>query len=60
MHQAIRLGNIYGKQYGTGFAGNVWDSNGIIPALMTMQGGGRQPMVIVGYKDKNKCQKLKK
>lgn len=40
MHQAIRLGNIYGKQYGTGFAGNVWDSNGIIPALMTMQGGG--------------------
>ena len=43
---AIRLGNIYGEQFKSGYAGNVWDRNGISPALMTMQGGGRQPMVV--------------
>ena len=42
----IRIGNIYGDYYGTGYAGNVWDTNGLCPALMTMQGGGRQPMII--------------
>ena len=45
-HNPQRLGNVYGKQFGTGYAGNVWDENGICPALMTMQGGGRQPHVI--------------
>lgn len=34
-----RLFNIYGPQFGTGYAGNVWDTEGISPALMTMQGG---------------------
>lgn len=33
------LGNIYGNQFGTGFAGNVWDKKGICPTLMNMQGG---------------------
>lgn len=47
MHKMIRLGNIYGEQYGTGFAGNVWDKMGIIPSLMTAQGGGRTPMIII-------------
>lgn len=42
----IRLGNVYGEQFGTGYAGNVWDTNAISPALMTMQGGGRQPHVM--------------
>ena len=42
----IRIGNIYGDHYGTGYAGNVWDTNGLCPSLMTMQGGGRQPMII--------------
>lgn len=41
-----RLGNIYGEQFGTGYAGNVWDSEAISPALMTMQGGSRQPMIV--------------
>lgn len=36
----IRLGNIYGTQFGSGYAGNVWDVDGISPAIMTMQGGG--------------------
>ena len=42
----VRLGNIYGENMGTGFAGNVWDKEAISPALMTMQGGNRQPMVL--------------
>ena len=45
--QPIRLGNIYGEQFGTGYAGNVWDKDSICPTLMTMQGGNRQPMVTV-------------
>ena len=44
----IRLGNVYGEQFGTGYAGNVWDTNAISPALMTMQGGGRQPHIMCG------------
>ena len=40
------LGNIYGEKCGTGFAGNVFDSNGIAPTITNMQGGGRQPMII--------------
>ncbi len=37
----MRLGNIYGDQFGTGFAGNVWDVNDYCQALMTMQGGAK-------------------
>ena len=33
-----RLGNLYGDDRGTGFAGNVWDKNYISPYLTTMQG----------------------
>lgn len=43
---AVRLGNVYGEEYGTGYAGNVWDSDTISPTLTTMQGGGREPMII--------------
>ena len=42
----IRLGNIYGERFGTGYAGNIWDKESISPALMTMQGGGREPMIM--------------
>lgn len=42
-----RLGNLYGDDRGTGFAGNVWDKNYISPSLTTMQGGGmREPMIV--------------
>lgn len=44
----IRIGNIYGEQFGTGYAGNVWSKEGVSPTLMTMQGGGRQPHIIDG------------
>ena len=45
--EPVRLGNIYGEKFGTGYAGNVWDKECISPTLMTMQGGNRQPLVIV-------------
>ena len=41
-----RLGNIYGEDRGTGFAGNVWDKECISPSLTTSQGGQREPMII--------------
>lgn len=42
-----RLFNIYGENKGTGFAGNVWDTNAISPTITTAQGGNRQPLIIV-------------
>ena len=42
----IRLTNIYDERFGTGYAGNVWDTNGISPTLQTAQGGNRQPLVV--------------
>ena len=44
-----RLGNLYGDDRGTGFAGNVWDKNYISPSLTTMQGGMREPMIVDKY-----------
>lgn len=32
---------------GTGYAGNVWDDNGLSPTINTMNGGNRQPMIPV-------------
>ena len=46
-----RIGNIYGPQFGTGYAGNIWDKNGISPSLMTMAGGGREPMIVEIYEN---------
>lgn len=46
MPELIRLGNIYNENAGAGFAGNVWDKEGLCPTLTTMQGGGREPMII--------------
>ena len=41
----IRIGNIYGSQFGTGYAGNVWDKGSISPTIMTMQGGILEPLI---------------
>lgn len=43
----VRICNIYGERYGTGYSGNVWDKESICPTLMTMQGGNKQPMIVV-------------
>lgn len=45
--------NLYGY-YGGGMAGSVFDTNGLSPSLTTMQGGGRQPMIIEEYESSNK------
>lgn len=42
----IRIGNIYDEKFGTGYAGNVWDKDGISPTLQTAQGENRMPLVI--------------
>ena len=46
MNKPIRIGNLYGENIGTGFAGNIWDTGGISPALMTMGGGNREPIIV--------------
>lgn len=43
----VRIGNIYGEDRGTGFAGNVWSKEAVSPTLTTMQGGNRQPMTLL-------------
>jgi len=45
----IRIGNIYGEQYSTGFAGNVWDTKGLCPCLKCENGGGNRVPLIVVY-----------
>lgn len=40
------IGNVNREDFGTGYAGGVWDDNYVSPTLTTMQGGGRQPHVI--------------
>lgn len=42
------VGNINRPDFGTGYAGGVWDTNNISPTLTTMQGGGRQPHILQG------------
>lgn len=46
----VRIGNIYGEQFGTGYAGNVWDQDSVSPTIMTAQGGNRQPLVVDNVK----------
>ena len=46
MNKPIRIGNLYGDNRGTGFAGNIWDTEGISPALTTMGGGNREPIIV--------------
>ena len=42
------IGNINRPDFGTGYAGGVWDTNNISPTLTTMQDGGRQPHIVCG------------
>ena len=55
VNSPIRLGNIYGENKGTSFAGNVWDKEAISPTLTNMQGGNRQPMIVdkINYQGKD-------
>lgn len=40
------LFNIYGRDKGSSFAGNVYDRQGDTPCLNTSQGGNREPMIV--------------
>jgi len=42
----VRIGNIFGATGGN-HAGMVYDKNGLSPTLNAMQGGGRQPHIVV-------------
>ena len=41
MDEIRRLGNVYSDDYGTNYAGNVWDASGVCPTILTFQGGGQ-------------------
>ncbi len=41
-----RLGNIFGRDKGTSFAGNVWDKDYVSPTITTGQGGYRMPLIL--------------
>ena len=41
-YKPIRLGNIYGDQFGNSFGGNVWDKNGVAPTLKTGPSAAQQ------------------
>ena len=45
----VHIGNIYGADRGTGYAGNVWGKSGVSPTLTTMGGGNREPLIIEVY-----------
>ena len=44
METEKKLGNLYGYTGGN-FAGNVYEKEGLCPSILTMQGGGKQPMI---------------
>lgn len=46
MSEIIRLGNIYGPNKGSSFAGNVYDVSGLCPTINTAMGGNRQPIIL--------------
>lgn len=53
------VGNVNRPDFGTGYAGGVWDANNISPTLTTMQGGGRQPHIMQGIdKSYNKTKQI--
>ena len=43
----IRIGGLFDTEEGKHQAGSVWDKEGLAPTLDTMQGGWRQPCIII-------------
>lgn len=52
MQEVKKLGNIYGFNGGN-YAGNVYDQEGLAPNFLSMEGGNRQPMIVVGSSPKH-------
>ena len=40
--KTIRLGNVYGDQFGKGFGGNVWGGQGLAPTLKSSGSVGQE------------------
>ena len=40
-----RLFNIYGEDKGSGYAGNVYDQDGLSPTIVSSTGGNKQPLI---------------
>lgn len=53
------LGNVNREDFGTGYAGGVWNVNNISPTITTCQGGGRQPHIVTALIS-NKGEKYEK
>lgn len=51
-----RIGNIFGDNKGTGFAGNVWDKHCLCPTITTMNGGYREPLIVEEINESMVCQ----
>lgn len=50
-NDVVKVGNVYNPNFtGGSYAGNVYLSSGLSPAINCMGGGGRMPMVIVWTK----------
>lgn len=48
----MRIGNLYGRDKGTSFAGNVYDINYLSPTINCCSGGNRMPLIVI-YGDMN-------
>ena len=52
------VGNIYNEKLHDGYAGAVFlPWGGVSPALTTMQGGNRQPHIIINSKNNEICKR---
>lgn len=51
--KSVRLGGVFDTEKSKHQAGSVWDKDGLSPTLDTMQGGWRQPCILV--KENNKA-----
>ena len=60
-NKTIRLGNVYGEQFGQSFGGNVWGGQGLSPTLKTTAAASQQcvvEIIYLGKKEDLECQKL--
>lgn len=46
MDKIVYIGNLYGHEKGTSYAGSIYGESGLAPTLNTMGGGNRQPLII--------------
>lgn len=47
--EIIKVGNLFYPTYRSGFAGNVVSTEGIAPCVTAVEGGYREPIVLLKY-----------